>query len=424
MAMTEYLETLIALLTLYTFVYPLMMSYIWMAGAIVFYWRFERADSMLKTAPPATGQTVSILVPCHNEEDNVEEVIRQLLNTDYPDFEVIAVNDGSHDHTAALLDQLASQEARLRVVHLSSNQGKAVALETGTRVARGEILVCIDGDALLESDAVRWLVRHFAQDPKLGAVTGNPRIRTRSTTLGRIQVGEFSSILGLIKRAQHAYGYLFTVSGVIVAFRRSAIQGIGYWSHDMLTDDIDVSWKLQTAGWRIRYEPNARVWILMPETLRGLWRQRLRWATGGVQVVRKFRWVLSSLEHRRLWPIFFEYAASLVWAYLMVVSLLLSVASHLTELPDYIRVGSLMPGWTATLIASTCLMQFVLSLTLDSRYDIRLFRYFAWMIWYPIAYWMLNMLTSVWAVPRVLLRPRGQRATWISPDRGLQEINT
>lgn len=421
--MTAYVEKVIALLTLYTFVYPLMMSFIWMTGAIVFYWRFERRNSMMTAAPAAAGQSVSILVPCHNEEDNVEEVVRQLFNTDYPDFEVIAVNDGSTDRTPQLLDALASKEDRLRVVHLSSNQGKAVALETATQVARGEILLCIDGDALLESDAVRWMVRHFAQDPKLGAVTGNPRIRTRSTTLGRIQVGEFSSILGLIKRAQHAYGYLFTVSGVIVAFRRSAIQEIGYWSPDMLTDDIDVSWKLQTAGWRIRYEPNARVWILMPETLRGLWRQRLRWATGGVQVVCKFRWVLASLEHRRLWPIFVEYAASLLWAYLMVISLLLSAANHLIELPDYIQVGSLVPGWTATLIASTCLMQFVLSLALDSRYDVRLFRYFAWMIWYPIAYWMLNMLTSVWAVPKVLLRPRGQRATWVSPDRGLQENN-
>ncbi len=419
--MADFIEQTVAVLTLYTFVYPLVMSYVWMAGAIAFYWRFERNDSLLDTAPPATDVVVSILVPCHNEEKNVEEVVRQLLKSDYPEFEVIAINDGSLDRTADLLDALAATDARLRVVHLARNQGKAVALETAAKVARGEILIGIDGDALLEADAVRWLVRHFEDDPKLGAVTGNPRIRTRSTTLGRIQVGEFSSIVGLIKRAQHFYGYLFTVSGVIVAFRRSAIAQVGYWSHDMLTDDIDISWKLQTAGWRIRYEPNARVWILMPETLAGLWRQRLRWAMGGVQVIGKFRWIVTKPEQRRLWPIFLEYAASLVWAHLMVLSLLLSALGHFIELPSYIRVGSLVPGWTATLIASTCLMQFVLSLALDSRYDVRLFRYFAWMIWYPIAYWMINMLTSVWAVPQVLLRPQGQRAIWVSPDRGLQE---
>ena len=119
------------------------------------------------------------------------------------------------------------------------------------------------------------------------AVTGNPRVRNRSTLLGRIQVGEFSSIVGMIKRAQQSFGRLFTVSGVITAFRRSAVHRSATGAPDMLTEDIDITWKLQRAGWKVRFEPNALVWILMPETLRGLWKQRLRWATGGAQVLRK-----------------------------------------------------------------------------------------------------------------------------------------
>ena len=101
----------------------------------------------------------------------------------------------------------------------------------------------------------------FVDNPNVGAVTGNPRIRNRSTLLGRIQVGEFSAIVGMIKRAQRSYGQVFTVSGVIAAFRKSALHDVGYWSNDMVTEDIDISWKLQLAGWSIYFEPNALCWV-------------------------------------------------------------------------------------------------------------------------------------------------------------------
>src|SRR5690606_14590126 len=151
----------------------------------------------------------------------------------------------------------------------------------GALAARSEYLVCIDGDALLAEDAVAYLVAPLIENPRVGAVTGNPRIRTRSTLIGRIQVGEFSSIIGLIKRTQRVYGRVFTVSGVVAAFRRSALDRVEYWSPDMITEDIDISWKLQLDHWSIFYEPRALCWILMPETLRGLWKQRLRWSRGG-----------------------------------------------------------------------------------------------------------------------------------------------
>ncbi|MCP9848540.1 glycosyltransferase family 2 protein [Cyanobium sp. Morenito 9A2] len=146
------------------------------------------------------------------------------------------------------MEAWAAIEPRLRVVHLASNQGKAMALRSGALLARHGLLVCIDGDALLDPDAVAWLVRRRLQDPRLGAVTGNPRIRNRTTLLGRVQVGEFSSIIGLIKRAQASLGGLFTLSGVIAAFRRQALHEVGYWNVDRLTEDIAITWAPQRGG--------------------------------------------------------------------------------------------------------------------------------------------------------------------------------
>src|SRR5699024_6481731 len=127
------------------------------------------------------------------------ETIEWLARQNYPDFEIIAINDGSPDDTGRILEELRASIPQLRVIHHESNQGKATGLRMGALAARSEYLVCIDGDALLDRNAVRWLMTHLLDHPRVGAVTGNPRVRTRSTLLGKIQVGEFSAIIGLIK---------------------------------------------------------------------------------------------------------------------------------------------------------------------------------------------------------------------------------
>lgn len=409
----------------FVFYYPLFMAYVWMIGGVAFYLRHERKDNHVnpeELLPPGMAwPRITIIVPCYNEEANAREVIGNLMDLAYPDYEVIAVNDGSKDRTGEILDELTTIYPKLRVIHQAKNQGKAIGLCTAAPLSGSEILVGIDGDAILDPYTIHWLVRHFHTNPRLGAVTGNPRIRTRSTLLGRLQVGEFSSIIGLIKRCQRFYGRVFTVSGVIVAFRRAALHDIGYWSNDMLTEDIDVSWKLQTRHWQIRFEPHALCWILMPETLKGLWKQRLRWAMGGIQVIRKFAPVMVDWEQRRMWPVFIEYVTSVVWAYAMASTFVLWALGWFFSLPDELNVASVLPAWHGVVIGSTCLMQFGLSMWLDRRYDFGLFRCYVWMIWYPLAFWMLNMTTTVWAVPKTLLRKRGSRAIWSSPDRGMQQ---
>jgi biofilm PGA synthesis N-glycosyltransferase PgaC len=253
----------------------------------------------------------------------------------------------------------------------------------------------------------------------VGAVTGNPRVRTRSTLLGRLQVGEFSSTVGLIKRAQRTYGRVFTVSGVVSAFRRSALHEVGYWSTDMLTEDVDVSWKLQTRHWDVRFEPNALCWILMPETFRGLWKQRLRWATGGMQVLARNWQPLHAWKVRRMWPVFTEYIVSALWGYAMMGVILLWLFGTVLGLPVPIQVPTLLPKWTGVVIGTTCLLQVAVGMTLDSRVEKGLFRNYFWMIWYPLAFWLINVFTTVVSVPRALFRSTGKRARWKSPDRGL-----
>ncbi|MFT4020948.1 MAG: poly-beta-1,6-N-acetyl-D-glucosamine synthase [Acinetobacter sp.] len=405
----------------FVFYYPLFMSYLWMIGALIFNMRERKEPRYDQPKRLPFYPKVAVLIPCFNESDNAEETIGHALKLDYPDFEVIAINDGSSDNTAEVLDRLAEKYEKLRVVHLAQNQGKAMALQAGSLLTDAEFLIGIDGDALLNPYAATWMVRHFLANERIAAVTGNPRIRTRSTLLGRIQVGEFSSIVGMIKRAQRIYGRLFSVSGVITAFRKSAVHEVGYWSPNMLTEDIDITWKLQRAGWDIEFEPNALVWILMPETLTGLYKQRLRWAMGGAQVLIKNFDVLFRPSLNFLWPLMIELCLTLVWSYLMLILALIWLFNLIVPNPYLPAMSSpFLPYGTGILLGATCLFQFMISKWMDSRYEKGLFKNYYWMIWYPFVFWLITVTASIIAFPKVLARSDGKRARWISPDRGIR----
>ena len=422
MMILNYLEHIRGFLFAFLLFYPLFMAYLWMIGAVYYYWRRERGrpdHTHEPVLPRYPG--VSLVVPCHNEGDNVRETIAALLAQTYPHFEIIAVNDGSRDNTGLLLDELAKKHPQLRVLHFARNQGKAMGLRMAALVSPHEFLVCIDGDALLDPHATSWIMSHFVTGARVGAVTGNPRIRTRSTLLGKLQVGEFSAIIGMIKRAQRIYGRIFTVSGVVSGFRKTALHQVGYWSLDMVTEDIDISWKMQLNHWDIRYEPNALCWILMPETLRGLWKQRLRWAQGGYEVLLRNTLGLFSWKRRRMWPVYLEFTTSVIWSYSMLGVAILWLLGFFFPLPEYLEIPSMIPDWPGVILGLTCLLQFAVSLRIDSRYEKGLSRYYYWMIWYPLAFWLISLLTSIVGLPKALFKKRGRRATWVSPDRGVTQ---
>ena len=409
--------TALDFLSIFTFAYPGAMATIWICGGIYFYLHWER-----KQAWPAQhywsidAPTVTVLLPCHNEGPNINETVGHLFKQNYPKLEVIAINDGSYDDTAEKLEKLSINFSGLKVLH-QANQGKASALNHGLTEASGSIIVGIDGDAILDYDAISYMVDHFVQSPKVSGVTGNPRVRTRSTVIGKIQTGEFSSIIGLIKRAQRIYGMVFTISGVVCAFRRSALEEVQGWKTDMVTEDIDISWRLQLAGGHVRYEPRALCWVLMPETLSGLFRQRLRWAQGGAEVFLRYFSQTTKWKNRRFWPLLIEYFISVVWCYSTLTLILLWLLAFPLEASNNRGLVLYAPYFFSALLAIN-ILQFIVSFTIDSRYEKGIFRCAFWCIWYPLVYWFLNMLTVVLAIPKALLRKKGKFATWSSPDRG------
>jgi len=390
------------------------MSFIWIFGAIIYYMKWENDD--LVTAPPklSTYPLVSIIVPCYNESENIIEVIEHLNGLHYPNTEIIAVNDGSRDDTAEILIGLLKRYPKLRVIDFVKNQGKATGLNMAAITAKGEYLICIDGDSLLGKNAIDWMIRHFLKSPRLGAITGNPHVRNRSTILGKLQVGEFSAIVGLIKRAQSVYGRIFAVSGVVTAFRKSAVVDVGFWSTNMITEDIDICWRLQLKHWNVIFEPQATSWILMPETIKGLWKQRVRWAQGGSEVLLQYFRIFKQWDQMRMWPIFIEYMISIIWAYSVFIVTIALIIGILFGLPLDLSQLAI----NGSILSLVFMLQFLISFYMSSKYEKGLAKYYFWLIWYPIAYWIIIAATSVVGSIKAFSR-KEERAIWDSPDRGI-----
>lgn len=408
------MDKLIMHISSFVFWYPLVMGTVWIIGGVIFYHRREKRPALPLTDSPM----VSILVPCYNEEDTIENTMEHLNQLNYSKYEIIAINDGSKDRTAQVLEQLSKKYEKLRVIDLKTNAGKANALYLGLIASKGEYLVGVDADSYLGYDALNYMIPHFTTPQygeRVGAVTGNPRVRNRSSLLARIQLCEFSSIISLIKRTQRLLGKVMTVSGVVVVFRKRALIDCGLWDRDLITEDIGVTWKLQKRFWDVRYEPKGTCWMLVPETIGGLWKQRVRWAQGGLEVTVRHWDIFLDWRHRRLMPIYIEQVFSILWSIawlILFIIILVQIAMGKQEVfPVF---------WQGQYLSLLCLIQFFVAMSLDKKYDEKILKYYLWAIWYPTFYWYFNALVIVRAIPKVLFKDRGKKfATWESPDRGL-----
>jgi biofilm PGA synthesis N-glycosyltransferase PgaC len=251
------------------------------------------------------------------------------------------------------------------------------------------------------------MVPHF-QSPRVGAVTGNPRVLNRFTLLSKLQAIEFTSIISLQRRAQRVWGRILTMSGVVGAFHRNALFDVGLYNPDMATEDIDLSWKLQLRSYDIRYEPRALVWMRVPSTLRGLWRQRLRWGTGLAQVLRRYAPQTLNWKSRRLWPLVIESFLSIAWAYCFVALTTLWIICYSVGYPP---VGaSPIPNWWGMLIGTMCLVQLMTGVLLDRRYDKDISLYYFTAVFYPLIYWILMAFVTAVSTPPALLQSHTKRS--------------
>lgn len=258
---------------------------------------------------------VSIIVPAYNEGKLLKSTIRSLLKIDYPQYEIVIVDDGSKDDTRAIAQTLVGKYGRASVKLVEKpNGGKATALNAGIQVSQYNFVLCVDGDSQLSPNTLKQAIRHF-DDPKIGAVAGNVKVDNRNNIWTTLQALEYVEGLNMARSAQSLFRLVNIIPGPLGLFRKQAILDAGGYSSDTFAEDCDLTLKIIREGWRVEYEPRAMSFTEAPDKLTDLLKQRYRWTRGIIQAIRKhrdlfFNPTINFGGTMVLWAMAFE---SLIW---------------------------------------------------------------------------------------------------------------
>lgn len=244
---------------------------------------------------------ISVVIPAWNEEVGILRTVKSVLHNGYDNIQVIVVNDGSTDASDALMKGFVSRishkypQIAKKVVYIyQENGGKGKALNTGIKQADGDIILTMDADSELEKDALRKLVRYYA-DPLIMAVVGHVRVGNTRTLVGLAQHLEY--YFGFYNKRAHAImGAEYIFGGACASFRRSVFDEIGLFDEKNKTEDIEMSMRLRYHGFRCTYAEDVVCHTEGASDFRGLIEQRVRWKKGRFDTFRKYRKMFLSTE--------------------------------------------------------------------------------------------------------------------------------
>lgn len=258
---------------------------------------FQVATLLLTARPerspgPSRYPPLTVLVPAYNEAATIGETLRSLAEQRYPGaIDLIVIDDGSTDGTAGAVR--AHGDARVRLLRLGRNMGKAAALNRGLAQASHELIVTVDADSSLHCDALRLLAAAYLHGPPhLRAVAGAVFVNNGPASwVSRLQYWDYFHGIAATKRVQAAYGAALVAQGAFSIYQRRMLLEIGGWP-DCVGEDIVMTWAILKRGWSVGYAEDAVCFTRVPESLGALRRQRARWARGLIEAFRNHPGIL------------------------------------------------------------------------------------------------------------------------------------
>lgn len=235
--------------------------------------------------------SVTIIVPCWNEQKTITKTIESLLHLNYPTTKlaIFIVDDGSTDDTWNVVQKY---HANPQVTLIKKeNGGKHTAVNLGISRATTEIIGCLDADSFVEKNALHEIAHAFNEDPKMMAAIPLIIIHEPKTILQKMQKTEYHSI-AFLKRMLSSVDGLSVAPGPFSIFRREVFEKIGYYEKAHNTEDMEIALRMQSRHMRIRNVHTAHVYTSGPETFRKLYRQRLRWMYGGIKNILDYRFMI------------------------------------------------------------------------------------------------------------------------------------
>jgi cellulose synthase/poly-beta-1,6-N-acetylglucosamine synthase-like glycosyltransferase/spore germination protein YaaH/peptidoglycan/xylan/chitin deacetylase (PgdA/CDA1 family) len=245
-----------------------------------------------KNIPVTNAQPgVSVIVPAYNEEINAVRTVESLLQQDYPNMQIVFVDDGSKDSTFKTVSEYFANMPNVQVV-TKENGGKATALNYGINIAVNDYVVCIDADTQLKKDAISQLMKKFYSapgKPEVGAVAGNVKVGNEINLVTRWQSIEYTTSQNFDRSAFDYLNCITVVPGAIGAFKKEAVIKAGGFTTDTLAEDCDLTMRMHRNGYRIANCRQAISYTEAPESFKQFLKQRFRWSFGVMQSFWKHR---------------------------------------------------------------------------------------------------------------------------------------
>ena len=360
--------------------------------------RSAAREAMLEE--PNTWPKISVIVPAYNEENVIQTTIESLLSTDYPDKEIIVVDDGSVDKT---LEIAMKYKDKIKLIH-KENGGKASALNQGFLYATGEIVTIVDADTIIGHSSLKHIAKSMVAE-NVAAVAGNVKIRNKVNWLTWCQALEYLSGIQIMRRGLDYFGAITIVPGALGAFRKKKLEEAGTYHKDTLVEDFDATMKVLRSGMIVSGSSAATAYTQAPQTLRDYYEQRKRWYRGNLQVLRRHSDILLNPR--------FGYLQKLSYPLMAIHMLVIPIASVML----WVFVGYQLVIGNYQFVAFTLgiyiTLQYLLS-AMAVRMDNDDKRVILYSVFLVIGY---KQLMDVLQIKAVIEEVLGQKAKWTSAKR-------
>ena len=265
---------------------------------------------------PTTPNTplISIIIPAYNEEKVIANTIESTIELDYPNKDIIVIDDGSTDNTLQIAKEFQSKG--IKVLH-KTNGGKASALNLALTFTKGEIIAVLDADTLASRNSLKEIVKVFENEKDIAAVAGNIKVRNQENWITKCQALEYVAGIQIARRAFDLFGAITIVPGALGSFRKSVLVETGAYDKETIVEDFDTTIKILKSGMVVRGTTKSIAYTEAPNTLKDFYNQRKRWYRGNLQVITKHR---NALTNPR-----FGYLQKLAFPYMLIAMLILPI---------------------------------------------------------------------------------------------------
>jgi hyaluronan synthase len=342
--------------------------------------------------------SVSFVISCKNEEDSIARTIDTCLVSEYPGkIECIAVDDGSTDKT--LNEMIKTKRVwgkQLSIIAFPENKGKREGMAEGVLAAKGEIIIFVDSDSFVKRNAVRLIVEHFLEDPKVGAVSGNSQVENEDiNVLTKMQSARYGVSYEVFKTSESVFGTVTCCPGCFSAYRKNAIMEVlPKWrfqkflgTRSTFGDDRSLT-NFVMRTWKVRYCRSAMASTIVPEQYRKFFKQQLRWKKSWIREgtnAGSFIWKKNPIASMS----FYINLIIPIFGPLVVLKILLFDTTLNGKNPLFYVMG---------LVAMSLLFGIYYYFIQPNKY---------W--WYVIFFTILNAFVLIWQMPIALLKIRDTR---------------